>query len=245
MWAGILPVGGVSATWDNLKKTEAGVLLPKDHKLSLFGLEIPMGNVKAYNQKANEFADKILAAIKHEAYENTAFIAWSFGGRRNFVWDKKNHFVDVSWEDFKVNLHPDNLEKSTVFFEGVKQEDTDEQIVKRAWDIFNNDSFWLVAPHKLYDDGVIRNLVKEDGKDALKVTYTKGGTTPGDSYIWFVDENYIPKSYKMFVPSMKMNGVPATWEDWITTESGTLLPTNHVFSNSGNLSMGEVKGYNK
>lgn len=244
MWTSIIPIGGVSATWSDWKKTSSGVLLPKKHKLSIFGLEIDMGSVNAYNPKADEFANKILKAVKHKAYQNTRYLEWSFGGRRTFKWDKERHVVDVSWDKFNVQLYPDKIEKSIVFFEGEKQEDPDEQIIKRAWDIFNNDSFWLVAPHKLYDDGVIRNITTIDGEKALKVTYTKGGTTPGDAYIWLVDENYIPKSYKMFVPSMKMNGVPATWEDWITTESGTLLPTNHTFASGSQLSMGEVKGYN-
>ena len=244
MWTSIIPIGGVSATWSDWKKTSSGVLLPKKHKLSIFGLEIDMGSVNAYNPKADEFANKILKAVKHKAYQNTRYLEWSFGGRRTFKWDKERHVVDVSWDKFNVQLYPDKIEKSIVFFEGEKQEDADEQIIKRAWDIFNNDSFWLVAPHKLYDNGVIRNITTVDGEKALKVTYTKGGTTPGDAYIWLVDENYIPKSYKMFVPSMKMNGVPATWEDWITTESGTLLPTNHTFASGSKLSMGEVKGYN-
>jgi hypothetical protein len=54
----------------------------------------------------------------------------------------------------------------------------------------------------------------------------------------------VPTSYKMYVPSMKMNGVHATWEDWIETASGTLLPTNHTFISGNTLSMGAVKGYN-
>ena len=215
-----------------------------DKKLSLFGLELDMGNVKAYNKEANKLADKILAAIKHEAYQKTKFIEWSFGGRRSFKWNKKENIVDVSWEDFRVNLYPQEIDKSTVYFEGEKQEDTDEKIVKRAWDIFNNDSFWLVAPHKLYDKGVIRNIVDVEGKDALKVTYTSGGTTPGDAYVWILDSTYVQKSYKMYLKNGRMNGTPATWEGWITTESGTLLPTNHSFSNGGQLSMGEVKAYN-
>jgi hypothetical protein len=203
-----------------------------------------MGTVKAYNQNANALANKILKAIHHKAYQNTTFLEWSFGGRRSFKWDKKNHIADVSWESFRVNLHTRDLEKSTVFFDGEKQEITDEEIVKRAWDIFNNDSFWLVAPHKLFDKDVIRTVQKVDGKDALLVKYMSGGSTPGDSYLWELDSAFMPKSWKMYVPSMKMNGVSATWENWITTESGTLLPTNHTFENGGKLSMGEVKGYN-
>ena len=42
---------------------------------------------------------------------------------------------------------------------------------------------------------------------------------------------------------MKMKGVTSTWEDWITTNSGALLPTSHSFKNGTVLSMGEVKGY--
>ncbi len=244
MWTSIIPIGGVSASWSEWKKTEAGIQLPTKHKLSLFGLEISMGNVKAYNQKANDLADKILKAIKHENYKNTTFLEWSFGGKRRFIWNKEKHIVDVSWDNFMVNLYPADIKKSTVYFEETKQEDTDEKVVKRAWDIFNNDSFWLVAPHKLYDDGVIRNIETVNGKKALRVTYTSGGTTPGDSYVWLLDENNVPESYKMYLKNGRMNGAPATWQDWITTESGTLLPTNHTFSNGSELSMGDVKGYN-
>ncbi|WP_405568187.1 hypothetical protein [Polaribacter sp. Asnod6-C07] len=244
MWTSVIPIGGVSGTWSNWKKTEAGIKLPTKHTLSLLGLEINMGNVKAYNEKANQLADKILKAIKHKAYKETNFLEWSFAGKRSFNWDKKNHIVDVSWDDFKVKLHPENLEKSTVFFKNEKQEDTDEKVVKRAWDIFNNDSFWLVAPHKLYDNGVIRNIENIENETALRITYTSGGTTPGDAYVWVLDENYVPKSYKMYLKNRGKQGTLVTWDDWITTESGTLLPTNHTFLNGGRLSMGEVKAYN-
>ncbi|QTD37364.1 hypothetical protein JL193_14890 [Polaribacter batillariae] len=244
MWTNIIPIGGISATWNHFKNTEAGIKLPTKHKLSLLGMEISMGNVKAYNPKANELANKILKTIKHDAYKKTRYLEWSFGGRRHFKWDKEKHIADVSWDSIRVNLHPQNKEKSTVFFNGKLQEKADSTIVKKAWNIFNNDSFWLVAPHKLFENGIIRTVQKENDKDALLVKYTTGGSTPGDSYLWILDENYLPISYKMYVPSMKMNGVSATWEDWITTESGTLLPTNHTFGNGRNLSMGEVKGYN-
>ena len=244
MWASIIPIGGVSATWSNLKNTKSGIKLPTKHTLSLFGLEIPMGNVRAYNEKADELAHKILNAIKHEKYKKTRYLEWSFGGRRHFKWDKVKHVVDVSWDTIRVNLFTKEIEKSTVFFNGKLQEKAHSTIVKKAWNIFNNDSFWLVAPHKLFENGILRSIQKQDDKDALLVKYTTGGSTPGDSYLWTLDSNYMPKSYKMFVPSMKMNGISATWEDWITTESGTLLPTNHKFSSGRNLSMGTIKGYN-
>jgi hypothetical protein len=244
MWTKIIPLGGVSATWSDWKTTETGIKLPTKHTLSLFGLEINMGDVKSINRSANILAYKILKAIKNEAYKKTRFLEWSFGGRRNFKWDKKENIVDVSWDTIRVNLHPRNKENSAVFFNNIEQKIADIALVKKAGDIFNNDSFWLVAPHKLFEKGIIRSIQKVDGKDALLVKYTKGGSTPGDSYLWILADNNIPKSYKMNVSSMKMNEVPATWDNWITTESGTLLPTSHTFSSGNKLTMGKVKGYN-
>ena len=244
MWTSIIPIGGVSGSWSDWKNTEAGIKLPTKHTLSLFGMEINMGKVKAYNEKANELSNKILKAIKHQNYQKTKFIEWSFAGKRSFKWDKESHIVDVSWDSIRVNLYPQEIEKSTVYYNEKLQKTIDDKIVKKAWNIFNNDSFWLVAPHKLFDDGVIRTIENIENETALRITYTTGGTTPGDSYVWLLDSTYIPKSYKMYLKNGRMNGTPATWEDWITTESGTLLPTNHTFGNGGKLSMGTVKGYN-
>lgn len=242
MWTKIIPIGGVEATWNNFKKTESGVYLPQSHSLSLFGLEIDMGDVKAYNPNADALANKVLKAINHEAYKNTRYIDWSFRGARFFKWDKQEHVVEVKWGKNKVILHPDNLKESIAYVNNEEVDDA-ERIIKRAWDIFNNDSFWLVAPHKLFEPGIIRNIEMIDGKEALRVKYTTGGSTPGDAYVWILDENYIPKSYKMYVPSMKMNGLLATWEDWTKMKSGTLLPKMHTIGKN-KLSMGDLKAYN-
>tara|TARA_R110001592_G_scaffold20901_1_gene84379 strand:+ start:1188 stop:2462 length:1275 start_codon:yes stop_codon:yes gene_type:complete len=244
MWADIIPIGGLEASWSDWKQTEAGFQLPTKHVIDLFGVEIGMGEVKASNPKADALAHKILKNIKHEAYKKTRYIEWSFGGRRQYKWDKQEHIVAVNWDKNKVILHPNNLENSIVFINNKQISESKEKLIKRAESMFNNDSFWLVAPHKLFEPGIIRNIVNIDGKDALKVTYTIGGSTPGDSYIWVLNDTYFPIQFLMTVPSMKMNQVPATWEDWITTKSGTLLPKNHAFSGGRKLSMGDVKGYN-
>ncbi|WP_299681983.1 hypothetical protein [uncultured Tenacibaculum sp.] len=243
MWTQIIPIGGLGASWNDWTTTESGLQLPTKHKLDVLGFEINMGTPKASNPKSDRLANKILKAIKHDAYKTTNTLEWSFGGRRAYKWNKKEHIAEVTWDSTMVILHPNNIEKSTIYFNGKLSESKDKAIIKKAEDYFNNDSFWLVAPHKLFEPGIIRTVKEVDGKEALLVKYTTGGTTPGDSYLWALDENYIPTSYKMYVPSMKMEGVPATWEDWITTESGTLLPKMHRFGKNGELSMGEVKGY--
>ena len=244
MWVGIIPVGGIEASWDAWTTTSTGAVLPTHHNIELFGMKLPMGNVTTSNPKADALANKMLKKIKHDAYKNTRYLEWSFGGNRSFKWDKEHHIVEVLWKKNKVTLHPNELNKSTLFIDGKETIENKEKLLKTAERIFNNDSFWLVAPHKLFEDGIIRNTVKINGKEALKVTYTKGGSTPGDSYIWILNDEFLPVQFLMTVPSMNMTKVPATWDDWFTSASGTYLPKTHTFSGGRTLSMGTVKAYN-
>ena len=243
MWTQIIPIGGVSATWNDFITSGSGIKLPTSHTLSLFGIKIDMGEVKAYNPNADKLAHNMLKAIKHEAYKNTRYIDWSFKGKRFYKWDKTQHIVEVKWNDAKVLLHPNDLTKSTVYLND-KEVSYNDNLVKRALRFFNNDSFWLVAPHKLFEPGIYRSIRIVDGKEALHVKYSKGGTTPGDSYTWLLDKNYMPTHYQMYVQAMKKKGTTVTWENWIQTTSGTLLPKNHRYLSGKEINMGLVKGYN-
>ena len=243
MWTQIIPIGGVSATWNDFITSGSGIKLPTSHTLSLFGIKIDMGEVKAYNPNADKLAHSMLKAIKHEAFKNTHYIDWSFKGKRFYKWDKIQHIVEVKWNDAKVLLHPNDLTKSTVYLND-KEVSYNDNLVKRALRFFNNDSFWLVAPHKLFEPGIYRSIRIVDGKEALHVKYSRGGTTPGDSYVWILDENYLPTHYQMYLKKMKKLGTTVTWEDWTLTESGTLLPKNHIYLSGKIINMGDVKGYN-
>lgn len=56
----------------------------------------------------------------------------------------------------------------------------------------------MVAPYKVFDKGVERTLIKtKNNKDVLLVTYTSGGSTPGDSYLWLLDDNEKPNAFKI------------------------------------------------
>jgi len=185
MWTQIIPIGGVSATWNDFITADSGIKLPTSHTLSLLGMKIDMGEVKAYNPDADTLAHTILNAVKYEAYKNTRYIDWSFRGKRFYKWDKKQHIVEVKWNDVSVLLLPNNLTKSTVYLND-KEVSYNENLITRALRFFNNDSFWLVAPHKLFEPGVYRSIEMIDGQEALHVKYSVGGSTPGDSYTWII-----------------------------------------------------------
>lgn len=229
--------------------------------LKIFGVLITLGLVAfgilyaVYNKalpearsglKADALAQKMLNAVNNEAYQSTRFIEWSFiGGSHNYKWDKVRGHVKVKWDDISVDLNLYDTAKSSVTKENsslTAKESRD--IWNTAWGYFNNDSFWLVAPFKVFDEGTERSIVKlEDGTERLLVTYTGGGSTPGDSYLWKLNSNGFPESYQMWVKVIPFGGLEATWDDWQVMESGVFLPTKHKFGPM-TLDMGKVRAYN-
>lgn len=202
--------------------------------------ELPIGTE---GEQADALANKMLDALDHENYEATNYLEWTFKNRHHYEWQKDKNICDVHWKNIKVRIHLRDTIQSMVFIDGSEVLGAQRaQTLSKAIDLFNNDSFWLIAPYKVFDPGVVRSVVKqENGQDALLVTYRYGGSTPGDSYLWILDKDGRPESFKMWTSILPIDGFPATWNDWTTTESGAQLPTRHelLFFELG---MGVVKG---
>jgi len=188
--------------------------------------EIPFG---IQGLKADSLAINMMRSIDYEAFKKTKYIEWTFKKRHHFKWEKNENVCTVYWKEFKVDLDLDDYAKSKAFIHNFRVEGNQAQgLINKAISYFNNDSFWLVAPFKVFDVGTERRLVTLDsGEEALLVTYTSGGSTPGDSYLWLLDDNFRPKNFKMWTSIIPIQGLEASWEDWITTESGAQLPTFH------------------
>ena len=196
--------------------------------------------------EADALAQKMLNALNAQAYENTRYLEWSYqGGKNQYRWDKLQGQCRVKWDEYVVELNLVQPEKSMASQNQVALKgDVKSEVVAKALANFNNDSFWLVAPYKVFDSGTSRSLVPlENGTQGLLVTYSTGGTTPGDSYLWQLNEKGIPESYKMWVKIIPIGGINASWDNWMITESGAYLPTSHKLGPL-ELSMGTVKGYN-
>ncbi len=188
--------------------------------------DFPIG---VQGQAADNLAYKMLDALDYDAYKNTNYIEWSFKKLHHYKWKKSSNTCSVFWEDNKVDLNLNNSSLNKAYIHGFKVEgDIGENLIEKAISYFNNDSFWLIAPYKVFDFGTERRLVTlENGKKGLLVTYTKGGTTPGDSYLWILDNTGFPVSFKMFTSVIPIQGLESSWSNWTTTESGAKLPTFH------------------
>lgn len=178
--------------------------------------------------EADALAKKMMQAINHSQWDSTGVISWNFRGIHEVLWDKKRHFVRVRWEENEalVNI---NQRSGIAYQNGAPASgETADELIQKGWRIWANDSFWLNPISKLFDDGTVRSIVdlEDDGK-GLMITYQSGGATPGDSYLWYVDEDGLPTHWQMWVSMLPFGGLKFSWEEWITLSTGVRISTKH------------------
>ncbi len=181
--------------------------------------------------EADALAMKMMEAVNKPAWDSTRYLTWTFKGMHSFLWDKERNWAEISFDDQRVLLKMNDVAgkafKGTTLLEG----DESAKSVAKAWEYWCNDSFWFNAVVKAFDPGTKRGIVKmDDGSKALMVSYDSGGVTPGDSYLWILDDNGLPTSYKMWVKIIPMGGMEFTWEDWKTISTGAKISALHKSS---------------
>ncbi len=188
----------------------------------------PMGEA---GPTADLLAEKMMAAVNKPAWDSTRFVQWTFAsGNHEYFWDKERNFVKVNWKQNEVLLNTKTI-TGLAWQKGVLiKNDAGHDLLLKAWDYFCNDSYWLNPIVKAFDPGTERSVVKlEDGQEGLKVQYKTGGVTPGDSYVWLLDDNSQPTAWKMWVGIIPLGGIESSWEDWQTLSTGAQISTTHAF----------------
>jgi len=182
----------------------------------VFDKPIPKGET---GDSAEKLADKMLKAINQTGFDSLKFIAWDYPRGHTYKWNKKENFVIVNWDNIQVELFLETME-GIAFRNGQQILDVNsEKLIQKAWKLFANDSFWLIAPFKIRDFGTTRSLVKTEQGDALLVTYTSGGVTPGDSYLWILNEEGLPVAWQMWVKIIPIGGITFTWQNWLNYQN--------------------------
>ncbi|MGB0525150.1 MAG: hypothetical protein ACPGJS_19405, partial [Flammeovirgaceae bacterium] len=155
-------------------------------------------NLAESDEKAIQIADRVMEAMGgRKNWDDTRFIQWTFFGRRDLYWDKKEGRVRIEIPEKEmvmlVNVF-DNTGKIQVAGEELTEPDSITKYVQQAKSIWINDSYWLVMPFKLKDSGVTLKYLREDTTtvgqlaDVLELTFTGVGDTPENKYEVFVDK---------------------------------------------------------
>lgn len=177
--------------------------------------------------EAEALAARMEAAVKLEAWNKTGAVRWVFAGRNGHLWDRRRQLARVEWGATRALIDL-NSGAGRAWVEG-REASGEEQagLLAKAKSHWINDSFWLNPVAKLRDDGVSRSLVSLEDGSGLLVTYGAGGKTPGDAYLWIVDDAGLPKAWKMWTKIIPIGGVGSSWEDWIDLKTGARVATRH------------------
>ncbi|MEO1654517.1 MAG: hypothetical protein AAFU64_13310 [Bacteroidota bacterium] len=185
---------------------------------------LPEGEAGA---EADALARKMMEAVNDKAWQETGAVSWVFAGARQHLWDRERHFARVAW-DGNLVLVDINQKDGVVQKKNFETSATDEELILKAWEIWVNDSFWLNPVSKVFDPGTIRKKVSsKGGEEALLITYQSGGATPGDSYLWILDENGLPKAWKLWVSIVPIGGLTFSWDEWVTLPTGVKVSAFH------------------
>lgn len=177
-------------------------------------------------KKAENLADSMLKALNYEQFQAASEISWTFAGKHHYRWNKTENRVQVQWEDYTVQLDPETKSGTARQADTELQGSALKEAIQTAWEYYANDSFWIFAPFKVRDPGTSRGFVQlEEGKGLL-VHYQSGGVTPGDSYLWVLDDSFRPKYWRMWVDIVPVPGLKFSWENW-QEYNGVWIAGNH------------------
>jgi hypothetical protein len=135
-----------------------------------------------------------------EAWDRTRYLKWRFFGRRLHYWDR--HTGDIRIEGpfggrdnpvemtILMNVHS---REGRAWKEGVElRGDELAEALQTGYEVWINDSYWMVMPYKLLDPGVTLKYAgeraMEDGRaaDVLELTFDSVGVTPENRYEVYV-----------------------------------------------------------
>ena len=179
-------------------------------------------------ERADLVARHMLAAVNDSAWQATAAVEWTFMNSHHHLWDKDRHLARVRWKDHEVLLDINSITGTAMTKGETVTGKQAEKLVKKAYSFWANDSFWLNPVSKAFDSGTTRTMVNlKDGREGLMVSYASGGVTPGDAYVWLLDEQHRPTSWKMWVSIIPVGGIEVPWNNWMVTETGAVICNLH------------------
>lgn len=166
--------------------------------------------------KAIKVADEVMKSMGgRTAWDNTRVIEWDFFGVRHHIWDKftGDIRIDAPHVSILMNIHTMNgrVKKDSLELENA---DSVSFYLKKGKSWWINDSYWLVMPFKLKDNGVtlkylgIDTVLENKYTHILSLTFEQVGDTPQNKYKIYVDTAshlvvqwaYYPKS-DMTIPA--------------------------------------------
>ena len=175
-------------------------------------------------KEADTLALEVMNNLNLSAWQKTNLVKWELFGHQ-YQWFKNKDSIVVKWKKYEAFV---NLNQATgEVYEKGELVENNKELIEKAIKNFNNDSFWLSAHYKMLDPGTSREIVDlKKGKVGLKVFYASGGSTPGDTFLWIIEDGK-PVAFKMWVSIIPFGGLKAKWKKWTVTKTGATFALSH------------------
>ena len=168
---------------------------------------------------------------------------------RRHLWDRRSgdYRLEIARPDSAIvalfnleNASAGRLREGRVFVNGLAVTDTSaaRRWLDRAYEAHINDTYWLLAPTKLFDAGVTRSLDPDSsraGAPVLRLAFAGGiGMTPGDRY-WLFPDSATGRlaAWQFHLEGSDGPGPRNRWDRWtaFATPAGDTvrLAPDHVF----------------
>lgn len=189
--------------------------------------------------RAEELAQKMLAGADYSRWQATAAVSFTFRGGERIFWDRKRKLVEVVTKQKLVQFS--EISGKSICFEGERRVSDDcaamtETAIKR----FYNDTFWLNPAFHISSPGAERALVAEK---QLLVTFRSGGSTPGDSYLFTLDDEGRITEMRMWVSILPIKGARAVFSNYVTSQTGVRIALNHEVASLASVNLSDLVMY--
>ena len=201
--------------------------------LNIFSLSM-LGNCASFpeytiDEKSEKLSAKMKTGANWNNWQETDAITFLFAGNDFIFWDKKRNLVEVAWSSWGDKIKVQFSQKpfaAEVWVDDEVETDSGDRsdYVKKAYELFTNHTFWFNPAYHVFSPGTRRGIT---GDGDLAVIFSSGGVTPGDKYLFKLDESGKIKSMRMWVSIVPFKGLTASFTDYIKTESNLQVSTLH------------------
>jgi len=193
---------------------------------------------------AEALTDRVEQAVRLDAFRDLDAIEFTFGPRnRRHLLDQKRGLVQVEsaqWNEsetgagaqnrgaseaaLRVQFDRNNPERCRILRKNEAGSDPAQRrkLCRKAYEAHVNDFFWLAPWSQLRAPGAIRERIAER---ALLVRYPEGGLTPGDVYLFVVDESGLPLRWEIWTRAIAVQGAVFRFANWETRPPGARFNT--------------------
>ena len=164
------------------------ILVMKKSILVLFVILLCAAFKENKQFKTPSIAEKIANAHGLEQWNKVSEIAFTFNGKRRWIWKPKTSDVTYIKDGDTINYNIESIDSTLVK-------------IDRG---FINDKFWLLIPFQLvWDKGTsiseptkVEAPISKTKMNKITLTYpNEGGYTPGDAYDIYYSEDYLIREW--------------------------------------------------